>query len=98
MIDFRLKSEIFHRLDILYGPHTVDRFTSDDSTQLPHYNTKFYSKNASGLDTFLFNWAYDHNSYVFPPPVLLVVDTVLQYTQEYHFTLTPVFLEWYSRL
>ena len=60
--DSSLKSEIFHRLHILYGPHTVDRFATDDSTQLPHYNTKFYSKNASGLDAFMFNWGYDHNN------------------------------------
>ena len=78
--DFSLKTEIFHWLDGLYGPHTIDRFTSDNSTQLPHYNTKFYSKNASGLDAFMSNWGYDHNNYVFLPPVL--VGTVLQYAQE----------------
>ena len=75
--DFSLKSERFHHLDTLYGPHTIDRFSSDESTQLPHYNTKFYSKNASGLDAFMFNWEYDHYNYVFPPPAL--VGTVLQY-------------------
>jgi hypothetical protein len=61
----------------MYGPHTIDRFASDDSTQRLHYNTKFYSKNASGLDAFMFNWGYDHNNYVFPPPAL--VGTALQY-------------------
>jgi hypothetical protein len=93
--DFSLKPEIFHWLDTMYGPHTIDRFTSDDSTQLPHYNTNFYSKNASKLDEFMFNWGYDHNNYVFPPPDL--VGTVLQYTREYQDKLTLVFLEWYCR-
>ena len=78
--DFSLKTEIFHWLDTMYGPHTIDRFASDDSTQLPYYNTKFYSKNASGLDEFMFNWGYDHDNYVFPPPDL--VGIVLQYTRE----------------
>jgi len=93
--DFSLKSEIFHQLETLYGPHTIDRFSSDDSAQLPHYNTKFYSKNASGLDAFMFNWGYDHNNYVFPPPAL--VGTTLQYAQKCQAKLTLVFLEWYSR-
>jgi hypothetical protein len=78
--DFSLKSEIFQCLDTMYGQHTIDRFASVDSTQLPHYNTKFYSKNASGLDAFMFNWGYDHNNYVFPPPAL--VGIVLQYVRE----------------
>jgi hypothetical protein len=65
----------------MYGPHTIDCFASDDSTQLLHYNTKFYSKNASGLDAFMFNWGYDHNNFVFPPPSLV----------------GTVFLEWYNR-
>jgi hypothetical protein len=29
--DFSLKSDIFHQLDVMYGPHTIDRFASDDS-------------------------------------------------------------------
>jgi hypothetical protein len=79
----------------MYGPHSIDRFESDDSTQLLHYNTKFYSKNVSGLDAVMFNWGYDHNNYVFPPPTL--VGTVLQYARECQTKLTPVFLEWYCR-
>ena len=55
----------------------------------------FTPKNASGLDAFMFNWGYDHNNYVFPPPAL--VGTVLQYAQKYQAKLTLVFLEWYSR-
>ena len=93
--DFSLKPEIFHQLDVMYGPHTIDRFASDDSTQLPHYNTKFYSKKASGLDAFMLNWGYNHNNYVFPPPAL--VGNVLQYAREYQAKITLVFLEWYSR-
>ena len=79
----------------MYGPYTIDRFASDDSTQLLHYNTKFYSKKASGLDAFMFNWGYDNINYVFPPPAL--VGTVLQYVQEWQAKFTLVFLEWYSR-
>jgi hypothetical protein len=93
--DFSLKPEIFHWLDTMYGPHTIDRFASDDSTQLLHYNTKFYSKKASGLDAFMFNWGYDHNNYAFPPPAL--VGTALQYARDCQAKLTLVFLEWYSR-
>jgi hypothetical protein len=93
--DFSLKPEIFHWLDTMYGPHTIDRFASDDSTQLPHYNTKFYSKKASGLDAFMLNWGYNHNNYVFPPPAL--VGNVLQYARECQAKITLVFLEWYSR-
>ena len=43
----------------------------------------------------MFNWGYDHNNYVFPPPDL--VGTVLQYAQECQVKLTLVFLECYSR-
>ena len=43
----------------------------------------------------MFNWGYDHNNYVFPPPAL--VGTALLYAQKYQAKLTLVFLEWYSR-
>ena len=43
----------------------------------------------------MFNWGYDHNNYVFPPPAL--VGTVLQYARDCQAKLTLVFLEWYSR-
>ena len=41
--DFMLHPDIFVALDILWGPHTIDRFSSFRSKQLPRFTTLYLS-------------------------------------------------------
>ena len=93
--DFSLKTEIFSIVEKQFGPHTVDRFASDISAQLPCYNTKFFSPRATGLDAFALDWGNGENNYAFPPPSM--VGQVLPYARQRRFSLTLIYLEWYSR-
>ena len=67
--DFCLTREAFAQIEHRFGPHSIDRFASDISSQLPRYNTKYFSPRAEVLDAFSLNWAGDNN-YLFPPPSL----------------------------
>ena len=67
--DFCLTRDAFAQIEQRFGPHSIDRFASDISHQLPRYNTKYFSPRAEALDAFSLNWAGDNN-YLFPPPSL----------------------------
>jgi hypothetical protein len=41
--EFCLTREAFAQLEQRFGPHSIDRFASDISYQLPRYNTKYFS-------------------------------------------------------
>ena len=40
--DWQLCSRIFHQLDNMWGPHTIDRFASCYNSQLAHYDSRFW--------------------------------------------------------
>ena len=92
--DFCLIREAFGHLEHMFGPHSIDRFSSDNSAQLPRYNTKYFSPKAEALDAFSLNWDGDNN-YVFPPPSL--VGQSIYHARSCGATLTLVYMEWYSR-
>ena len=41
----------FHRIDLVWGPHTVDRFASHVNAKLPGFNSRFW--NPEGIDAFV---------------------------------------------
>ena len=53
--DFCLTREAFAQIEHRFGPHSIDRFASDISHQLPRYNTKYFSPRAEALDAFSLN-------------------------------------------
>jgi hypothetical protein len=67
--DFCLTREALAQIEQRFGPHSIDRFASDISHQLPRHNTKYFSPRAEALDAFSLNWAGDNN-YLFPPQSL----------------------------
>ena len=73
---------LFQYIDNLYGPHTIDRFGSILTHQLPRYNSLFWDPGTEGVDAlYQTNWESEVN-FVNPPFRLLpkVVD-IIQNTQ-----------------
>ena len=46
----------FRHLDILWDPHTVDRFASLNSKQLTRFNSKWLCPGCEAVDAFTINW------------------------------------------
>ena len=68
--DFMLHPDIFAALDILWGPHTIDRCSSFRSRQLPRFNSRWANPCSEGVDAFSFRWD-NENNWLFPPPKLI---------------------------
>ena len=54
--DCMLNTNIFAAFDILWGPHTVDRFASFCSRQIPRCNSKWLSPATEGIHAFTISW------------------------------------------
>ena len=59
---------LFVYFDKTWGPHTVDRFASHLSHQLPTFNSLWWSPGSSGVDCF--TWEGESNWCLPPPPHL----------------------------
>ena len=59
--EWRLHPGIFHRIDQAFGPHTVDRFASLQSTQLRRYNSAFHDPAAEAVDALSQDWTGEVN-------------------------------------
>lgn len=68
--DWMLNPIHFRELDALWGPHTVDRFASFNSKQLPRFCSRWLCPGCEGVDAFTMNWSVDNNWLV--PPVYLI--------------------------
>ncbi len=65
--EWMIHPRIFHWLDTMWGPHTVDRFATLTTTQLPRYNSRFYDPRSEGVDALAQqNWGTENN-FVNPP-------------------------------
>ena len=92
--DFCLTRDAFAQIEQRFGPHSIDRFASDISHQLPRYNTKYFSPRAEALDAFSLNWAGDNN-YLFPPPSL--AGRAMYHASVCGADITIVYMQWVSR-
>jgi hypothetical protein len=69
--DFTLSDMAFKRVEGLWGPHTIDRFSSDESVRVRsgRYNSRFWRRGmegCQGIDAFLQDWQGENN-WVHPP-------------------------------
>ena len=92
---------IFRQLDSMWGPHTIDRFASMSTTQLPRYNSRFLDPATRGVDALAqTDWACENN-YVNPPFRLInrVLDVVIS-QRAYATVIAPRWpgQVWFSRL
>ena len=64
--DWGLSPLSFHRIDSVWGPHSIDRFVNHVNAKLPRFNSRFWNPGSEGIDTFVMNWSGENN-YVCPP-------------------------------
>lgn len=69
--EWSLHPEIFNYLDRKFGPHTIDRFASINTSQCEIYNSRFLDPLSSGLNALEQTDWQEHNNYVNPPLRLL---------------------------
>ena len=66
--DYMLNPDIFAVLDILWGTHTVDRFSTFKTSQVPRFCSRWLNPCAEGIDAFTLSWAGENN-WMFPPTI-----------------------------
>ena len=77
--DWFINALVFKQIELLWGPHTVDRFASHSNVQLPHFNSRFLCPGAEALDAFTVHWSGENNWWC-PPPWL--VPRVVRHTED----------------
>ena len=63
---WKLHPRAFEMLDVLWGPDSIDRFTSTNTAQLDWYNSYFADPFTLGVDAMSMNWKGENN-YINPP-------------------------------
>lgn len=69
--DWKIHPKVFRYIDLLWGPHSVDRFSSHYNNQVNRFNSRFASPGCEGVDALAQNWSSDNN-WVCPPPAMIV--------------------------
>lgn len=68
--DYMLNPNIFAALDILWEPHTIDRFSTFRMHQVLHFCSHWLNPCTEGVDAFTLDWSGENNL-IFPPPSLI---------------------------
>ena len=68
--DWSIHPAVFQQLELLWGPHTIDRFANYLNTQLPRFNSRFWNPGSEAVDAFTCDWAGENN-WLCPPPFLV---------------------------
>ena len=63
--DWEIRSQIFHYLDSIWGPYTID--ASHLSKKCKRFNSRWWVPGTEAVDAFLKSWKYDSN-WLVPPP------------------------------
>ena len=65
--DYTLNGDVFHMLDLRWGPHTIDRFACSYNAKLSRFNSRFFFQpGTEAVDAFLQNWHFENN-WILPP-------------------------------
>ena len=70
--DWQVNPKLFHGLDGVWGPHSIDRFANNYNTQLPQFNSHFAFPGLEAVDAFTVDWGGGENNWWCPPPGHLV--------------------------
>ena len=101
LYDWQLSRRVFQHLDVLWGPHTIDRFAAEHNTMLPRFNSMYAEPNSEAIDALAQqNWK-DEMNWVNPPFWLIPKILRLVSAQEAEVTLiAPVWKTqpWYRTL
>ena len=56
--DYGLNDIVFQGLNHLWGPHTIDRFSSSYNAKLPRFNSRFFQPGCWAVDAFAQNFPF----------------------------------------
>lgn len=70
--DIQLHPALFKQLDLLWGPHSVDRFARLSSRHCPRFWSRVLEPGAEGINSLTADWSGDNN-WVFPPFHMLLL-------------------------
>ena len=59
--DWSIHTAVFQQLELLWGPHIVDRFANYVNTQLSRFNSRFWNPGSEAVDAFTCDWAGENN-------------------------------------
>lgn len=68
--DLGLSPSCFSELDMLWGPHTIDRFANPLNHKLPRFNPRYWNPGSEDIDAFVVDWQGEIN-YICPPISLI---------------------------
>ena len=68
--EWMLNPDVFDLLQSKFGPHTIDRFASMLTAQLPRYNSRWQDPRCEAVDSLSLDWRGENN-YCNPPWTLL---------------------------
>ena len=68
--DHMLDPSCFRYINEVWGPHTVDRFASMQTSQLERYGSRYRNLGCESVDAFTVSWS-KKNNWLFPPPYLI---------------------------
>ena len=77
--NWRLNENMFLALEMIYGPHSIDRFGEWGNHQLPRYNARFRDPGCESVNALAqLNWSQENN-YCAPPFSLInnVLDVLI---------------------
>ena len=64
--DYSISSHYFAKLDVKWGPHTCDTFSSNENNQCQKFYSLHWCRGTSGVNGFVFDWSLD-NSWIHAP-------------------------------
>ena len=76
--DFMLNPLVFAVADVRWGLHTVDRFSSYRTRQIPRFCSRWLNPCVEYLDAFTASWSAENN-WLFPP--LCIMPRILKHLQ-----------------
>ena len=59
--EWQLHPQVFVMLDRMWGPHTIDRFASEMTSQLVRYNSLYSDPNTEAVDALAQKWTMENN-------------------------------------
>ena len=54
--DWMVHPDVFAQLDLMWSPHTVDRFLNGYNRQVSRFNSRFYEPDTEAIDIFTCEW------------------------------------------
>jgi len=93
--DWEISKETFKKLDLKFGPHTIDQFACNRTKKILRYNSRLGDPGAEGVDSLNLTWEGENNWIV--PPIPLIGKVVRKLKKE-KAEATIIVPEWRGRI